>query len=192
MPRVKVKARNEKALKQIMKAFEETQIIQRQKQMIFGRWDFVVFGPAGKEETILREGYAEHARVQRAPIYIASLAQSGSVDVPGVPIGEFINEEVPAEYEGMEIIQIDPLRPLTITRKQTRPALSQAEDAIVREYESQNIAVLRAPRDADWVIAVMKYLNDCDRVFSDPVRDRFFASLRDESGRNFKSQRHMN
>ena len=56
--------------------------------------DFVVFGGSGKNQTIFREGFAEHASIKRAPIYIASLSQSGLTDVNGIPIDEFIDEDI--------------------------------------------------------------------------------------------------
>jgi len=66
----------------------------------------------------LREGFAEHASIKCAPIYIASLAQSGLADVNGIPVEESIEEDIPEKYHGLEIIQVDPLRPLTIIKKE--------------------------------------------------------------------------
>ncbi|GJL78277.1 MAG: hypothetical protein NPINA01_12660 [Nitrospinaceae bacterium] len=171
MPQIKLKAKDKKAFEAIEKAVEETVIIQRQKSMTYGRWDFVVFGKAGKDKTILREGYAEHATIQRAPLYVASLAKPGWMDLNGVPIEEFITEDVPEEYQGLEVVQVDPVRPLTIQKKKTLPAVGKAADKICKEYEDQNIAVIQAPRDADWMISVIKYLHEFDRSFSDPVQE---------------------
>ncbi len=171
MPQFKLRAKDKKVIEAIQEAYEKTVIVQRQTSITYGRWDFVVFGPANEDETILRVGYAEHAVIQRAPVYIASLAQPGLMDLNGIPIEEFITEDVPEEYQGLEIIQVDPVRPLTILEKKFLPATGKSGDKICREYEDQNIAVIQAPRDNDWMIAVMKYLNECDKAFPDPIQE---------------------
>ena len=171
MPQFKLRAKDKKVIEAIQEAYEKTVILQRQETITYGRWDFAVFAEAGKDETILRVGYAEHAVIQRAPLYIASLAQPGLTDVSGTPIEEFITEDVPEEYQGLEIIQVDPVRPLTIQEKKSLPPVATSADKICREYEDQNIAVIQAPRENDWMIAVMKYLNECDQAFPDPVQE---------------------
>jgi len=173
MPQFKLRAKDKKVFEAIQKAFEETVIVQRQKHMTYGRWDFVVFGEADKTKTILREGFAEHATIQRAPLYVASLGNPGGTDVNGVPIEEFITEEVPEEYQGLEIIQVDPVRPLSIQKKKSLASITKAADKICKEYEDQNIAVIHAPRESDWMISVMKYLHECDRAFPDKVQESF-------------------
>lgn len=170
MPQFKLRAKDEKVIEAIQEAYEQTVILQRQESITYGRWDFAVFAEAGEDETILRVGYAEHAAIQRAPLYIASLAQPGLMDLNGIPIEEFITEDVPEEYQGLEIIQVDPVRPLTIKEKKSLPAIATSQDKICREFEDQNIAVIQAPRENDWMIAVMKYLNECDQAFPDPVQ----------------------
>ena len=138
MPQFKLRAKGQKVIDAIQEAYEQTKILQRQRSITYGRWDFVVFAKAGKEETILRVGFAEHAVIQRAPLYIASLAQPGLMDLGGVPIEEFITEDVPEEYQGLEIIQVDPVRPLTIQEKKSLPAIDKSADKICRQYEDQN------------------------------------------------------
>lgn len=170
MPQFKLRSNDRKVIDAIQEAYEQSVIHQRQKSITYGRWDFVVFAEASKEETILRVGCAEHAVIQRAPLYIASLAQPGLMDLNGIPIEEFISEDVPEEYQGLEIIQVDPVRPLTIQEKKSLPAIGLSTDKICKEYEDQNIAVIQAPRENDWMIAVMKYLNECDNAFPDPVQ----------------------
>lgn len=173
MPQFKLRAKDKKVFEAIQKAVGETVIVQRQKNMTYGRWDFVVFGETKKSKTVLREGFAEHATIQRVPLYVASLAKPGGMDVNGIPIEEFITEEVPEEYHGLEIIQVDPVRPLTIQKKKTLSAIGKAADVICKEYEEQNIAVIHAPSETDWIISVMKYLNECDQAFPDRVQESF-------------------
>ena len=172
MPQIKLRAKDQVIFDKLTEAYEKTEIIQRQRELSAGRWDFVVFSESGKNQTVLREGFAEHASIKRAPIYIASLSQSGLTDVNGIPIEEFIEEDIPEKYKGLEIIQVDPLRPLTIIKKETYSGKKGA-DKIFSEYEDVNIAIIRTPHETDWMISVMKYLNECDQNFPDPMQQAF-------------------
>ena len=173
MPKIKVRTRDQKVYEKIVEAYEQTVILQRQRRLTYGHWDFVVFGQTDNDETVLREGYAEQAVIKRVPIYIASLVQPGLTNVNGIPIEEFIEEDVPEKYKGLEIIHVDPLRPLTIKKRETVPGASRAPDQICRDYEHLNIAIIHSPHESDWMIAVMKYLRECDQAFPDPVQETF-------------------
>ena len=174
VPQIKLRAKDQAIFDKLTDAYEKTEIIQRQRELTAGRWDFVVFGESGKNQIIFREGFAEHASIKRAPIYIASLSHSGLTDVNGIPIEEFIEEDIPEQYKGLEIIQVDPLRPLSIIKKETHHG-KKSVDKIFSEYEDANIAIIRAPRETDWMISVMKYLNDCDQSFPDSVQQAFMS-----------------
>ena len=172
MPKIKFRAKDKVIYDKITEAYEKTQIVQRQRELAAGRWDFVVFGPSDKNQTIYREGFAEHASIKRAPIYIASLAQSGLTDVNGIPVEDFIEDDIPEKYHGLEIIQVDPLRPLTIIKKENCSG-KNSEEKIFVGYEETNIAIIRSPHETDWVISVMRYLNECDQNFPDAVQQAF-------------------
>ena len=172
MPQIKLRAKDQVIFDKLTEAYEKTEIIQRQRELAAGRWDFVVFGESDENKTVLREGFAEHASIKRAPIYIASLAQSGLTDVNGIPVEEFIDEDIPEKYKGLEIIQVDPLRPLSIVKKENY-SREKGADKIFNEYEDVNIAIIRAPHETDWMISVMKYLNECDQNFPDSVQQAF-------------------
>ena len=174
MPQIKLRAKDQVIFDKLTEAYEKTEIIQRQRELAAGRWDFVVFGESDGNKTVLREGFAEHASIKRAPIYIASLAQPGLTDVNGIPIAEFIDEDIPEKYKDLEIIQVDPLRPLAIVKKETY-SREKGADKIFNEYEDVNIAVIRAPHETDWMISVMKYLNECDQSFPDSVQQAFLS-----------------
>ncbi len=173
MPKIKIRTKDQKVYEKIAEAYDQTIIIQKQKRLTYGRWDFVVFGKTDNNETVLREGYAEQASIKRVPIYIASLSQPGLTNVNGIPIEEFIEDDVPEKYKGLEIIHVDPLRPLAIIKTETFLGTSRAPDQIHKDYENSNIAIIQAPHESDWVIAVMKYLSECDRAFPDPVQEAF-------------------
>lgn len=183
MPKFKLKAGDLKTYERLRKAVDGTVIVQRQKDLAYGRWDFVVFGASGEDETVMRKGYAEHGLIHRAPVYIASLGEPGLNHMSGVPIEEFIGEEdVPGDYRGLEIFQLSPVRPLTISEKKTLGAIAQAGDTVCKEYEGQNIAVIHAPHESDWAISVMHYLHECDRHFPDRVMEAFRARAGGASG----------
>jgi hypothetical protein len=173
MPRMGIKAKNQKALELIEKTIEDTEIIQRQKSLMIGRWDFVVFGCGKKNEIVIRKGYAEQSTIQRTPVYIASLGQPGQNEGHGIPIEELIEEDLPEEYLGLEIYQISPLRPFVIEEKRKEEGGIKSFDMIAREYESDNIAVIQTPKEGDWPIAVLKYLNLCDQDFPDMALKAF-------------------
>jgi len=175
MPRFKFKSKDQNIYDRVSSAFKNTEIFQKQREMVFGRWDFVVFGPSGKENIVLRKGYAEQASIQRAPVYIASLVDPSVHNVSGVPIEEFITDDFPEEYAGLEIVQVDPLRPLTIEKKEIIAQASNSDSEICKRFENDNVAVIRAPEESDWGIAVLRYLHECDSVFSDSLIETFNA-----------------
>ena len=67
---------------------------------------------------------------------------------------------------------MDPLRPLSIVKKENY-SRGKGVDKIFNEYEDVNIAIIRAPHETDWMISVMKYLNECDQNFPDSVQQAF-------------------
>lgn len=173
MPRFKLKAKDRKSYERLKKAVEDTVIIQKQRDLAHGHWDFVVFGAVDKDKTILRVGYAEYSMIQRVPVYIAALGEPGIGDMNGVPIDEFISDDIPDDYQGLLIYQVEPVRPLTISLKKTLDSIGKVADKICKEYETQNIAVIHAPHENDWVISVMRYLHECDQHFPDRVQQSF-------------------
>ena len=176
MPRFKLKAKDLKTHEKLKKAVKDTVIIQAQRNMSYGHWDFVVFGALDKDKTILRVGFAEYSMIKRMPLYIASLGESGVSGMQGVPIDEFIADDIPEEYQGLQIYQVEPVRPLTITLKKSLDSIGRVADKICKEYETQNIAIIHTPAESDWVISVMRYLHECDQYFPDQVQQAFRKS----------------
>lgn len=174
MPRFKLKAKDFKTYEILRKAVDDTVIIQKQRDLAYGRWDFVVFGELNKNETVLRVGFAEYSMIQQVPVYIASLGEPGLANMRGVPIEEFIADDIPDEYHGLQIYQVEPVRPLTVSLKKSLGSLGQVADKICKEYETQNIAIIQTPRDKDWMISVMSYLHQCDQHFPDRVQQVFY------------------
>jgi hypothetical protein len=171
MPRVSIRSNNVNSFKKLKEIIEHTKILKRQRELIYGRWDFVVFGPKGRNNTIIREGNAEHVRILNSSIYIASIGYPNHVEVHGIPIEEFMSGDLPEELKGVEIYQVDPLRPLTISMKKEGPLLQNAINLVQKEYEDKNIAIIQTPEEEYWGISVLKYLNECDRYFPDALTE---------------------
>ncbi len=169
MPKIGLQPRGKEMLKKIEKIVEGTNIIQRQLELTHGHWDFVVFGPS-KNNTIIRAGYAQHLRILTEPAYTISVADpsnySGGAygNITPMPIEEFVSGDVPEELKGLDILNVDPLRPLSIELKKTVPK-SQGEKLVEKNYGEKNIAIIQTPNEKYWAISVLKYLNECDQFF---------------------------
>ena len=167
MPDFKLKAETQETYQKVQEIFEQSQIHKRQLELEPGRWNFVVFGPQGKERTIVREGCAIHMRVNNSLVYLATMGNPDEVGTRGMPIEEFAQEEIPPELMGLEIYRIDPVRPLTITEKRNGPSPSEAKEAILEEFRDKNVAVIETPDESYWSLSVLKYLQECDLFFPD-------------------------
>ena len=47
VPQIKLRAKDQVIFDKLTEAYEKTEIIQRQRELAPGRWDFVVFGESG-------------------------------------------------------------------------------------------------------------------------------------------------
>ncbi len=171
MPKVELQPKDSKMLKKIDKVVEGTNIVQRQLELTRGHWDFVVFG-ANKSNMIIREGYAQHVRILESAAYIVSVAGHGDYagqpygNIAPIPIEELVEDAIPDELKGLEVLSVDPLRPLSISFKKT-VSLLKGDKLIQENYADKNIAIIQTPNEKYWAISVLKYLNECDRFFPD-------------------------
>jgi len=167
MPNLKIHAEDWESYQKVEEIFEQTRILKRQLELDVGRWSFVVFGPKGPEHTVVREGCAIHLKIDDSLIYIAAVGDPDKVGERGMPIEEFAQEKLPPELNGLEIFQIDPVRPLNIYEKWTGPHPSEAVESILENFKDKNTAVIETPDERYWSLSVLKYLNECDRFFPD-------------------------
>ncbi len=171
MPRMQLRPKDKETLDKIREIIEGTKILKTQDDLIYGRWDFVVVGPSSRTSSIIREGYAEQAQIYQSPVYLATLGNpSGRDEGVGISIEELI-AGVPEEFAGMEVLQIDPLRPFSINSEKKGPSLKKALKETLNDYEDKNIAVIQTPDEKYWGISVLEYLNDFDRSFPDQVTE---------------------
>jgi len=171
MPKFKLKAEDWEIYQKVQEIFKQSQVLKRQLELELGRWNFVVFGPKGKEKTIIREGCAVHLRIDNALVYVATMGSPDEVGARGMPIEEFAQGDIPSELKGLEIYQIDPLRPLKIFDKRSGPPPSEAAEAVMEEFRDKNIAVIETPDESYWSLSVLKYLQECDRFFPDSLTE---------------------
>ncbi len=171
MPKFKLKAEDWEVYQKAQEIFEKSQILKRQLELELGRWNFVVFGPRGEEQTIIREGCAVHLRIENALVYVAAVGNPDEVGSGGMPIEEFAQGDVPSELKGLEIYHIDPLRPLKILDKRQGPPPSEAAEAVMEEFRDKNVAVIESPDESFWSLSVLKYLQECDRFFPDSLTE---------------------
>lgn len=160
-----------------------TIIHQRQRELILGRWDFVVFGPSlNKEEAVLRVGVAEQMVIQEASVYIASVGDPEAVGQPGMmSIEELAGGDVSDDLKGLEVYHVSPLRPMNIIDKRKGPDLDRMRDQALEEFSERNTAIIETPDQEAWSLSALKYLSECDDTLSDPVMAAIRGRMRDTS-----------
>ncbi len=171
MPKIELQPKNEEMLKKVKQIVEGTNVVQRQLELAHGHWDFVVFGTS-KNNMVFREGYAQHVKILDASAYVMSVVdiascrgRSHSGAFP-VPLEELVANDIPEDLKGLNVLNVDPLRPLSINFEKT-VSLSKGEKLNQDNYADKNIAIIQTPDEKYWAISVLKYLNECDQFFPD-------------------------
>ncbi|MBI5184595.1 MAG: hypothetical protein HZA01_02575 [Nitrospinae bacterium] len=171
MSRFHLKPKDYKSFEKLQEIIDGTKILRTQDDLIHGHWDFVVVGPSSKNASVIREGYAQHARILNSSLYLATLMNPfGREGGVGIPIEDLISE-IPEDLKGMEVLQVDPVRPFSIKSQTEGPALDAAVKQVLEFYENKNITIIQSPDEKYWGISVMKYLNDFDRAFPDQLNE---------------------
>ena len=175
MPRFQLKSKNQKTFDKVQEVIEGTRILRTQDDLVYGHWDFVVVGPSSETQSVIREGYAQQAKILTSPVYLTTLAHPrGGFEGRGIPIEELISE-VPEDLLGLEVLQIDPVRPFSINSRRVGPPLKEAVDRVMESYGEKNIAIIQTPDEKYWGVSVLKYLNDFDSQFPDYVTEAIRA-----------------
>lgn len=169
MPKIELQPKDREMSRKIKKIVEGTNIIQRQLELAYGHWDFVVFGPK-KNNLVIREGYAQHVKILDAAAYVVSVADNANYsghaygNALPMPIEDLVADDIPDELKGLDVLNVDPLRPLSINFKKTVSS-SKGEKLLQNDYADKNIAIIQTPDEKYWAISVLKYLNECDQFF---------------------------
>lgn len=161
----------------IRKIMDETVVHKRPVRVREGVWPFVVFGPGEDGNAVVRVGKAEQMRIHAAPVYIATLGGPHISESDGIPIEEIASGDVPEELKGMQLYHMSPMRPLSVNSKRDWPPAKNAADEIMDFYKGNDTAIIETPEEAYWVLSVLKYLDESDRFFPDPVISNFYSRL---------------
>lgn len=164
-------------LKKVERTLEETLIHRRPFEMRGGEWPFVVIGPAEDGAAVIRTGKAEQSRIQHTPVYIATLGGPHIPEADGIPIEELADGDVPKELEGLKIFQLSPMRPLVVSARRKSPSVQQALEETLELHQGSDSAIIETPDESFWALSVLKYLDESDRFFPDPVVADFYARL---------------
>jgi len=177
-----LRSNNRKTRKKVERILLETVVHRRPFSIRDGIWQFVVFGPDAKGSVVIRDGRAEQLRIQRAPVYIATLAGDPHIpDSEGVPIEELAGGDVPEQLEGMKVFHVSPMRPLAVSAKRKGPPVKDALEEIMEFYKGNNTAIIETPDEKYWALSVLKYLDESDRFFPDPVMTNFYSRFEKSS-----------
>lgn len=181
MGKVRIVAKKEELWKKVEETAEKTVIHQRQMELVPGRWDFAVFGPSpdGKK-AVLRVGIAEQALIHTAPTYLATVGDPNRVGAPGmISIEELTGGDISDELKGLEVYHVSPLRPISISRKTEGDDINKMRDEVLAEFENKNIAIIETPDETSWSVSALRYLNECDELFPDPVMSGIRSKITD-------------
>ncbi len=169
-------------MEKAQEVLEGTIIHRRPFNVRDGIWHFVVVGPHANGMSSVRTGAAEQARIQAAQIYIATLGGPRIAEADGIPIEEFAGGDLPVELSGLKIFHLSPLRPLSITARRQGPPMSEAVAETLERYKGNETAIIETPDEAYWALSVLKYLDESDLFFPDPVLSRFYSRIGHNAG----------
>ena len=186
MKRVSLRHSDRKKMEKAQEVLEGTIVHRHPFTIEDGIWHFVVVGPHANGMSSVRTGTAEQARIQAAPLYIATLGGPHIADADGVPIEEFAGGDLPEELAGLKIFHLSPLRPLEITTRRQGPPMNEAVAEALERYKGNETAIIETPDEAYWALSVLKYLDESDLFFPDPVLTRFYSRI----GHNPKPMMH--
>ena len=177
MKRVTLRSKNGELLKKVEKALAETVIHRRPRYVSNGAWPFVVFGPDKGANAVIRTGNAQQSLIHSTPVYLATVGGDHIPDSQGIPIEELAAGDVPEELVGLKVFQLSPMRPLTIISKRIGPPIKSAVQEILELHKENDTAIIETPDEAFWTLSVLKYLDESDRFFPDPVLENFYSRL---------------
>lgn len=183
MGKISVKARNNASREKLREIMDGSIIHQRQRELVPGRWDMVVFGPSPKKKGgALRILVAEQMVIQQASVYMASIGDPAVIGGPGmVSLDELAGGDIPDELSGLEVYNISPIRPIDVVERRDWENFGKMRDLALKEFSERNIAVIETPDEAAWSLAAIKYLDQSDEIFPDPLMSAIRSTMRERS-----------
>jgi hypothetical protein len=194
MGKISLRTDDDAVKRRVGETLEKTVIHRRQTELTVGRWDFLVFGPKSDGSgAVARLCVAEQALIERAAVYLATVGDPDRVGRRGrLSIEELTGDDCPDEMRGLMIYHVSPLRPMTVVERREATDVDRLRDLVFAEFGERNVAIIEAPDEAAWGIAALRYLDECDEVFPDPVLSAIRGTMRDTSLTFERSPRRYN
>jgi hypothetical protein len=180
MGKISLRARREDTRKKLVEIIEGSIIHQRQRELAPGKWDMAVFGPSRKKKgAVLRVCVAEQMVIQNASLYLAAVGDPRLVGRPGmVTLEELAGGDISEELLGLEVYNLSPLRPIMVVEKRDGADLDRMRELALKEFSDRNVTVIETPDEEAWSLAVLKYLDETDEIFPDPVMSAIRHTMR--------------
>lgn len=171
MGKISLRARREDTRKKLAEIMEGSIIHQRQRELAPGKWDVAVFGPNRKTKgAVLRVCVAEQMVIQNASVYLASVGDPRLIGRPGmVTLEELAGGDISEDLYGLEVYNVTPLRPIDVIEKREAADLDRMREIALKEFSDRNMTVIETPDEEAWSLAVLKYLDELDEIFPDPL-----------------------
>lgn len=175
-----MKTRRDDTRKKLVEIIEGSIIHQRQRELAPGKWDMVVFGPSRKKKVaVLRVLVAEQMMIQNASVYMAAVGDPRLVGRPGmVTLEDLAGGDLSEDLYGLEVYNLSPLRPISVVEKREGANLDRMRELALREFSDRNVTVIETPDEEAWSLAVLKYLDETDEIFPDPLMSAIRHNMR--------------
>jgi hypothetical protein len=180
MGKISLRARREDTRKKLAEIIEGSIIHQRQRELAPGKWDVVVFGPSRKKKgSVLRVCVAEQMVIQNASVYLAAVGDPHLIGRPGmVTLEELAGGDLSEELYGLEVYNVSPIRPISVVEKRDGDDLDRMRELALKEFSDKNVTLIETPDEEAWSLAVLKYLDEIDDIFPDPLMSAIRNTMR--------------
>jgi hypothetical protein len=180
MGKISLRAKREDTRKKLVEIIEGSVIHQRQRELAPGKWDVAVFGPSRKNKgAVLRVCVAEQMLIQNASVYLASVGDPHLIGRPGmVTLEELAGGDISEDLYGLEVYNVSPLRPISVVEKREGADIDRMRELTLKEFSDRNVTVIETPDEEAWSLAVLKYLDETDEIFPDPLMSAIRHTMR--------------
>ena len=108
--------------------------------------------------------------IQIAAVYMAAVGDPRLIGQPGmVTLEELAGGDLSEDLYGLEVYNLSPLRPISVVEKREGSDLDRMRDLALKEFSDRNVTVIETPDEEAWSLAVLKYLDEPDEIFPDPL-----------------------
>lgn len=175
-----MRAKRDDIRKKLAEIMEGSIVHHRQRELAPGKWDMAVFGPSRKKKgAVLRVCVAEQMVIQNASVYLAAVGDPHLIGRPGMALLEDLaGGDLPEDLYGLEVYNVTPLRPISVIEKRDGADIDSMRELALREFSDKNITLIETPDEEAWSLAVLKYLDEIDEIFPDPLMSAIRNTMR--------------